>query len=363
MYSNGNNISAQYSSRSLINTEKDQPSQPTADEGSTKQSIFDETSILVGIEDMRTSKTSLSDDAQAVIQDYRAVQNVFLQFANSMQNGGRGDTFFISDIPRGILIKGKDTKITKLFGTEIENNAYDFGETVVHSFPTSVYYPIKHQFDTTVSTYASVYAQWLKVLDNFSGNKVWIPISGYIAANIAATDAVHGPWYAAAGLRRGVISGALDYAISPNLSQRTDLYKICINSVPKIPNYGVTIWGIRTMGKKDSAFDQNTCRRTFLYMEKKIKQLMRYYLFQPNISYTRLQIFNEIDPFLESIQTNGGIYSYKLVCDTSNNTPDVINNGDLAVSIAAAPTRTAENIVVEFTANKYTEEVSSSEIS
>lgn len=363
MYSNGNNISAQYSSRSLINTEKDQPSQPTADEGSTKQSIFDETSILVGIEDMRTSKTSLSDDAQAVIQDYRAVQNVFLQFANSMQNGGRGDTFFISDIPRGILIKGKDTKITKLFGTEIENNAYDFGETVVHSFPTSVYYPIKHQFDTTVSTYASVYAQWLKVLDNFSGNKVWIPISGYIAANIAATDAVHGPWYAAAGLRRGVISGALDYAISPNLSQRTDLYKICINSVPKIPNYGVTIWGIRTMGKKDSAFDQNTCRRTFLYMEKKIKQLMRYYLFQPNISYTRLQIFNEIDPFLESIQTNGGIYSYKLVCDTSNNTPDVINNGDLAVSIAAAPTRTAENIVVEFTANKYTEEVSSSEMS
>jgi phage tail sheath protein FI len=178
---------------------------------------------------------------------------------------------------------------------------------------------------------------------------------------MAATDGTYGPWYAAAGLRRGVINGVLDYALSPSVTQRTDLYKICINSVPKIPNYGVTIWGIRTMSKKDSAFDQNTCRRTFLYMEKKVKQTLRYYIFEPNTSYTRLQIYNDIYPFLEKVKNNGGIYSYTLVCDTTNNTPDVINNGDLAVSIAAAPTRTAENIVVEFTANKYTEEVSASE--
>ena len=115
------------------------------------------------------------------------------------------------------------------------------------------------------------------------------------------------------------------------------------------------------MSKKDSAFDQNTCRRTFLYMEKKIKQLLRYYIFEPNNSYTRLQIFNDIDPFLEGIKNKGGIYNYTLVTDTTVNTPEIINNGDLVVAIAAAPTRTAENIVVEFTANKYTEEVSASE--
>lgn len=310
---------------------------------------------------MRTSRSSLSDDAQDVLEDYLAVTNVFLQFANAMQNGGRGDTFFISDIPRGILIKGKNTKITDLYGIEIENNAYDFGESVVHSFPTSIYYPIKHQFDTIVSTYMSTYAQWVKIYDDFSGDKVWIPVSGHIAANIASTDAVYGPWYASAGLRRGVISGVLDYALSPSITQRTDLYKICINSVPKIPSYGVTIWGIRTMSKKDSAFDQNTCRRTFLYMEKKIKQLLRYYIFEPNTSYTRLQIFNDIDPFLEGIKNKGGIYNYTLVTDTTVNTPEIINNGDLVVAIAAAPTRTAENIIVEFTANKYTEEVSASE--
>ena len=322
---------------------------------------FDETAIIQGIEDLRTGRTSLSEYAQNFIDYYTSIQNVFLGFANSMQNGGRGDTFYISDIPRGIVIKGKNTKISNLFGSTIENNAYDFGQTVKHSFSTSIYYPIKHVFDGIVSSYASTYAQWVKVYDVHSSEKVWIPISGYIAANMAATDMTYGPWYAAAGLRRGVINGTLDYAISPSTTQRTDLYKICINSVPKIPNYGVTIYGIRTMSKKDSAFDQNTCRRTFLYMEKKVKQNMRYYIFEPNTSYTRLQIYNDLYPFLEKIKNQGGIYSYSLICDATNNTPDIINNGDLVVSISAAPTRTAENIIVEFTANKYTEEVSASE--
>lgn len=330
-------------------------------ENGKKSGEFDETSVIQGMEDLRTGRTSLSDDATDFKQNYIAVTQVFNGFANSMQNGGRGDTFFISDVPRGVLIKGKNTKISNLYGSVLENNAYDFGQNVKHSFSTSIYYPIKHIFDEVVSSYMSTYAQWVKILDNHSSEKVWIPVSGYIAANMAATDGTYGPWYAAAGLRRGVINGTLDYAFSPAISQRTDLYKICINSVPKIPNYGVTIWGIRTMSKKDSAFDQNTCRRTFLYMEKKVKQLLRYYIFEPNTSYTRLQIYNDIYPFMENIKNSGGIYAYTLVCDTTNNTPDIINNGDLAVSISAAPTRTAENIIVEFIANKVTEEITSAE--
>ena len=312
---------------------------------------FDETANM-DFDALRTS--NIESSTNEIVQNYKLVHDTFTTFANSMQNGGRGDTFYIADVPRGVLLKGKNTKITSLFGQPMTNE-------INHSFTTSVYFPIKNIFDGIVSSYMSTYAQWVKILDNFSGDKVWIPISGYIAANMASTDTVYGPWYATAGLRRGVINNVLDYAISPNHTQRTDLYKICINSVPKIPNYGVTIWGIRTMSKTESAFDQNTCRRTFLYMEKKIKQLMRYYIFEPNTSYTRLQIFNDLDPFLEGIKNNGGIYSYKLVCDTTNNTPEIINNGDLAVSIAAAPTRTAENIIIEFTANKYSEEISSSE--
>ena len=175
------------------------------------------------------------------------------------------------------------------------------------------------------------------------------------------SDSQSGPWLAAAGLNRGVISG-LDCAFSPNQDQRTDLYKICINSVPKIPNKGITVFGIRTMSKKASAFDQNTCRRTFLYMENTIKRYMRNYVFEPNTSYTRLQIIIDVEPFLEGVANSGGIYSWTCVCDSSNNTPEIINNGDLAVDIAAAPTRTAENIILNFTANKYTSDISNTEI-
>lgn len=128
--------------------------------------LFDETRILQGMEDLRTGRTSLSEDAQEVVENYRAIQNVFMSFANSMQNGGRGDCFYISDVPRGILVKGKDTKVPNLYGSVIENNAYDFGETVNHSFPTSIYYPIFHIFDTIVSSYMSTYAQWVKILDS-----------------------------------------------------------------------------------------------------------------------------------------------------------------------------------------------------
>ena len=332
------------------------------DDANITKLLFDPSIVIKGIEDMRTGRSSLSDEANDVIQNYRAVLEKFYNFCNSMQNGGRGDSFFIGDVLRGILIKGKDTKVSSLFGTRLDNSAYgDTNDDINHSFSTSIYYPIKHLYDTIVSSYGSTYAQWIKVLDNISSEKIWIPVSGYVAAMMGRSDAQSGPWLAAAGINRGVISG-LDCAFSPNQDQRTDLYKICINAVPKIPNKGITIFGIRTMSKKASAFDQNTCRRTFLYMENTVKRYMRNYIFEPNTSYTRLQIVNDIEPFLEGVANSGGIYSWTCICDSTNNTPEIINNGDLAVDIAAAPTRTAENIILNFTANKYTSDISNTEI-
>ena len=331
------------------------------DDSTISKLLFDPSIILKGVEDLRTGRSSLTDEASEVIENYLAVLNTFYSFCNSQTNGGRGDTFFIGDVLRGILIKGKDTKVSSLFGTKLENNSYDSSDNTNHSFSTSILYPIKHLFDTIVSSYGSTYAQWVKVLDNTSSEKVWVPVSGFVAAMMGRSDAQAGPWLAAAGLNRGVIN-ALDCAFSPNQDQRTDLYKLCINAVPKIPNKGITIFGIRTMSKKASAFDQNTCRRTFLYMENTIKRYMRNYIFEPNNSYTRLQVVNDIEPFLNSVAIAGGVYSWSCVCDNSNNTPDIINNGDMVVDIAAAPTRTAENIILNFTANKYTSDIANTEV-
>lgn len=324
-----------------------------------KQTNFVDTKILRGIEDLRTGQSGLSDEAQKVVEDYMAVQNAFLSFANAQVNGGRGDTFFISDNLRGIFIKGKDTKVSKLFGQRLTNSIYSDDEVINHSWTTSIYYPIKHATSNITSNYISNYAQWFKVQDDNTGEKYWTPASPYVAALMSVTDAASGPWTAAAGTNRGVINGILDYAISPTIVERTDLYNICVNSIPKIPNSGVCVWGIRTMGRKESAFDQNTCRRTFLYLEKIIKRYLRNYIFEKNTTYTRLQIVNDLEPVMENVKNEDGIYSYTVTCDASNNTPEIINNGDMAVEVSAAPTRTAENIILTMVANKYTNKVSS----
>lgn len=304
------------------------------------------------IEDLRTGRNTITEDAESVKQDYMDVQNTFMAFANSFQNGGRGDTFYIADVLRGILIKGKNTKVSQLFGSTLVNTIYAESDGISHSWTTSVYHPINHLLDSFTTSYASVYAQWFKISDAYSGDKIWVPSCGYVAALMARTDANYGPWYAAAGYNRGVVPGVLDCAINPDQPQRDDLYKICVNSIPKIGNIGYTIWGIRTMSKRASCFDQNTCRRTFLHMEKTIKRYLRYYVFEPNNAYTQVSIFNDIDPYLEGIKNRGGIYSYTLVCDDTVNTDEIVNDGEMVVRCEAAPTRTAEKIVLEMVANR-----------
>lgn len=314
---------------------------------------FDDTVLLQGVEDLRTGRSSYSDYAQDVIDDYLSVQNEFLAIANSFTNGGRGDTFYINDVLRGVLLKGKSTKIENLFGQSLTNNSYDDADTVNHSFSTSIYWPIRHLYDGIVSSYASAYNQWFKINDEYSGEKIWVPVSGYVAANMLASDALYGPWKAAAGMSRGVVNGVLDVAFSPTDQQVGEIYKLSVNSIVRKANAGIVIWGIRTLSKKASAFDQNTCRRTFLYIEKNVKRAMRYYVFETNDAYTRLQIYNELYPFLDSIRKQGGIYSFTLTCDETNNTEEIINNGDLAVDFSAAPTRTAEKIIVSAHATRY----------
>lgn len=323
------------------------------DESLQKQTNFVDTIILQGIEDMRTGRATLTEDAEKVIEDWKAVQNVFFSFCNSQTNGGRGDAFYLPDLLRGIFIKGKNTKVERLYGTKLKNNAYTEAETINHSFSTSIYYPMKHLTENVVSSYGGMFAQWFKINDVFTGEKIWMPASARIAADFAATDVDYGPWYATAGMRRGVINDVLDIAFNPSQKQRTDLYKLCINSIPQMPGSGITIYGVRTMSKQECVFDQIPCRRTFLYIEKKLKGFLRYYLFEPNTSYTRLAIYNDIFPFMEKLRNQEAIYSFTITCDDSNNTPDVIDNGDLVVDVAAAPVRTAENIILNAIAQKY----------
>ena len=323
---------------------------------------FVDTLVLQGVEDLRTGQSNLNEYATTVKDYYMSVQNVFLGFANTFANGGRGDVFYLPDIIRGIVIKGVDTKIESLYGSRLINDVYEENSEIVnHSWATSAYAPIKHLYDSFTSSFAAVYATMFKIEDTYTNKFVWLPASGYIAAAFAASDTLAGPWLAGAGLNRGIVQGVLDTALNPTLRQRDDLYKISINAVPKLANVGVVIYGIRTMIKKPTSFDQVTCRRTALLLGKTMKKYLKYYVFEPNTSYTRLCIYNDLQPYLESIKAAGGIYNYRLVTDESVNTAEIINNGELAVAATIQYVRTAEFITLTMTAEKYTSTVTVAE--
>lgn len=198
----------------------------------------------------------------------------------------------------------------------------------------------------------ALYGNWLEVYDRWNKKYRWIPASGHLAAIYAQNDEVSDPWFAPAGLNRGRLTTPRRLAFNPTHGQRDILYKNGINPLVSFAREGKVVWGQKTMLSKPSAFDRVNVRRLFLVMEKAISTAVKYFLFEPNDAGTRLQIINMIEPFLRDVQGRRGIYEYMVICDERNNTPERIDRNELWVDILVKPVRTAEFIVLRFTATK-----------
>ena len=297
---------------------------------------FDDTRTTTAIEALRTSGTLDSDgeDAQTA---YTTVFNRFATFAGPVKDGGRGDILFIADPIRQLLVAGKSQKIQK----DPTKNFY------VH-----IYWAMRHQFSNANTSYATVFANWMKVYDNYTGLYVYVPSSGFASAKMASTDAAVGPWGAPAGFNRGVITDADDIAISPNQRQRDDLYTVNLNPIANFADQGNVFFGQKTLLKKPSAFDRINVRRTFLYLEKITKKTMQFFLFENNTLFTRTRVTNTLTPFFERVKAADGLYDFMIVCDERNNTGEVIDQNELVVDIYLKPVRTAEFILVNFMATR-----------
>lgn len=295
---------------------------------------FDDTKTTDAIEALRTTNELTNTAARDA---YNAIFTKFATFAGPIKDGGRGDILFIGDPIRQILVAGKDNKI-------INNPEKNFSR--------DIYWALRHQFSMGNTSYATVYANYLKVYDDYSGLYIYVPPSGFAAAKMVATDALIGPWGAPAGLNRGLVGDALDVAFSPNQRQRDDLYTISMNPITTFPDQGIVIFGQKTLQKKPSAFDRINVRRNFLYLEKATKAVMKYFIFENNTLFTRSQIINTLNPFFERVKADDGLYDYLIVCDERNNTPEVIDNNELIVDIYLKPVRTAEFIRVNFYATR-----------
>lgn len=194
----------------------------------------------------------------------------------------------------------------------------------------------------------AVSAPWVKTYDSVQGrsNFVMCP-SAYVAKIMGAYD----PWLAPAGLNRGIISSSI---VSPTgLTQYFDetrggnLYTDNqINLMIKNPASGYVNWGQRTLQAKPSALDRINVARTVIYIETVLRDSAKWYIFENNTAYNRMQVTMQFNSFLNTILASEGIQSFRVVCDTSNNTPQVIANNQLVVDIYLQPTYCAEFIIL-----------------
>lgn len=244
----------------------------------------------------------------------------------------RADSVGVMDVPYSLVINNKGSEAT-------DCRDYRLG---VHS---------TYNWNVN-SSYVASYSNWLNVYDKWNSKYRWIPCSGHIAGIYANTDDVAETWSAPAGLNRGQINQVRKLAWNPVKGERDILYKNGLNPIVSFPGQGKVVWGQKNMLDKNSAFNRVNVRRLFIVIGKAISTALKYFLFEPNDTFTRLAIINMVDPFLRDIVARRGIYDYLIVCDNRNNTAERIDRNELWCDIYIKPTRTAEFIVLNLIATK-----------
>ena len=200
------------------------------------------------------------------------------------------------------------------------------------------------------SSYAFMDSGWKYQFDKYNNVYRWIPLNGDIAGLCVRTDTERDPWFSPAGFNRGRIKNVVKLAWNPKKADRDDLYKIGVNSVCTFPGEGVVLYGDKTMLAKPSAFDRINVRRLFIVLEKAIARASRYSLFELNDEFTRAQFVALVEPFLRDVQGRRGIYDFRVVCDTSNNTPERIDRNEFWGDIYIKPARSINFIQLNFVA-------------
>jgi hypothetical protein len=198
------------------------------------------------------------------------------------------------------------------------------------------------------TSYAATYWPWLKTLDPGTGQQAWVPASTMIPGVYIASDSASEPWFAPAGVNRGVIPNAIMAERYLTQGNRDTLYEANVNPIATFPNTGVTVFGQKTLQKKASALDRVNVRRLLIELKNYISQVADTLVFEQNTIATRNNFLLQVNPYLSSVQQRQGLYSFRVVMDETNNTPQVIDNNQLVGAIYLQPTKTAEFIYLTF---------------
>ena len=200
------------------------------------------------------------------------------------------------------------------------------------------------------SSYLVMDGNWKYQYDKFNDVYRWIPLNGDVAGLCAKTDLERDPWFSPGGLNRGILRNVIKLAWNPSKADRDDLYSKGVNPVVTFQGEGSVLFGDKTLLSKPSAFDRINVRRLFIVLEKSISRAARFSLFEFNDQFTRAQFVNLVEPFLRDVQGRRGITDFRVVCDESNNTGEVIDRNEFVGDIYIKPARSINFIQLNFVA-------------
>ncbi len=200
------------------------------------------------------------------------------------------------------------------------------------------------------SSYGVMDSGYKYMFDKHNDKFRYVPLNGDIAGLCARTDSERDPFFSPGGFTRGQVKGVVKLPFNPKQAERDKLYASQINPVVTFPGEGTVLFGDKTQLTKPSAFDRINVRRLFILLEKAIANAARFQLFEFNDEFTRSQFVSIVEPFLRDIQGRGGITDFRVVCDSSNNTSQVVDSNQFRGDIFIKPTRAINFIQLNFVA-------------
>ena len=200
------------------------------------------------------------------------------------------------------------------------------------------------------TSYAFMDSGWKYQYDRYNDVYRWIPTNADVAGLCARTDNQRDAWWSPAGYNRGQIKNVVKLAYNPTQAHRDQLYQKQVNPIVTFTGEGTMLFGDKTMQTRPSAFDRLNVRRLFIVLEKAISTAAKFSLFEFNDEFTRSQFRNMVEPFLRDVKGRRGITDFKVVCDETNNTGQVIDTNRFIGDIYIKPSRSINFIQLNFVA-------------
>ena len=211
---------------------------------------------------------------------------------------------------------------------------------------------IKYFSTLASSSYAIFDSGYKYTYDRFNNKFVYIPCNADVAGLMTRTNIIAYPWFSPAGQQRGILNNAIKLAYNPNKAQRDQLYPQRINSIVTQPGIGTLLFGDKTALGYASAFDRINVRRLFLTIEQALQKSAEAQLFELNDELTRANFRNIVEPYLRDVEAKRGLYGFLVVCDKTNNTPDVIDNNEFRADIFLKPAKSINFVTLTFVATR-----------